>query len=104
MSTVAFICRSPDPHQLLHICRQAEGLVLAQNQVDIFAPEWPALTEALSNRQGIRLRTLGPAPTAGKLAAFFFWLRALLTLTSAQVRRRYQLIQLVGTTGIFVFS
>src|SRR6185437_5841278 len=73
-------------------------------QVDIIAPPWPELAQAVTQPK-VRLRSLGVAPgRAASPANFFFWLRACIILSLAQLQRRYHAIQISGATGMFVFA
>ncbi len=103
MTTFAFVCRTADPAQTLHVAQQAEALAIAGHQVDIFAPPWPALTHEITQPR-VRIRSLGMAPagTVG-VGAILFWLYACIAISLAQFRRRYHVIQVTGSCGIFVF-
>jgi glycosyltransferase involved in cell wall biosynthesis len=104
MASFALVCRAADPTQTHLIARQAEALAVAGHTVDIIAPTWPALVTVITQPR-VRVRSLGNAPGAGpSLAAFFFWLRASLSITLAQLQRRYHAIQMTGSTGIFIFT
>jgi glycosyltransferase involved in cell wall biosynthesis len=104
MTTFAFVCRAADPTQTLHVAQQAEALAIAGHQVDIFAPSWPALAREITQPR-VRIRSLGAAPPAGAIGggALLFWLYAWIAISLAQFQRRYHVIQVTGSSGIFVF-
>jgi|GEM_PF-6455312 len=105
MTTFAFVCRSADPTQTLHLTREAEALAIVGHQVDIYAPTWPALAEEITQPR-VRLIRLGKAPRAHRfsLAAIWFWVHTCITIALAQFRRRYHVIQVSGSTGVFVYT
>lgn len=104
MTAFAIVSRTTDPTQAPHLARQAEALALAGHAVDVFVPKWPELAQELTHPK-VHIRSLGQPPLTGMgIAAIFFWLRTCLTLTLAQFQRRYHVVQIMGSTGAFVFT
>jgi len=105
MTSFAFVCRSASSFEAVQIVRQAEALAVTGNQIDIFAPSGIIAPTDITFSQ-IHVHSLGAAPKPGTfgIGAAIFWLQTSIIITLAQLRHRYHLIQINGSTNLFIFT